>query len=587
MKKITLFLALISFAFGFSQTLNQNASWPNANWTVTGSFNTDPAAFEADPTVTANFAFDDDDAGGSSDDDIAAESPVIDLTPAFNNSETAIVVAVNYVYNFLADSLTLEYWDETNSVWVVWEAFTETDNATLDDFCSGVQGSFESLPLDISGFDATQLSGFRYRLNFLDDGGAGGAAWEWGFCFDSPTISSSGCTPAIFAIASGTNNCPDEEFFIDVDVTDLGSAASVNILNDGGAPAVNGVDGSASPYSVGPFPAGTTVVITVEDAADSACNDSDTLTTSGCPPECATAPITPMDGATGLSATGDINFSWTAPASGPVPDSYDFYVGFMSDGSDQGFFANTTDTFYDVAFGEYSLTVYWSIVPISNGVPAAGPCALWSATSEDPPGDACLTAPWGQWPGTVYDVAASATCDGTTVNDITTCGYNGEYSMVAVVSGENYRFESSVGTDFVTISNEEGTAAYIGGEGSVTWTSTVTGNVRFYTHTDNSCGDLDDCRTRSVVCAVTLSTEDVNANELFTYFPNPVSNNLTIKAQKNIQNVAVYNMLGQTVINSAPNTIESNVDMSALRAGAYFVKVTVEGVTETIRIIRN
>jgi hypothetical protein len=28
-----------------------------------GTFNTDPTAFEADPTVTSNFAFDDDDAG--------------------------------------------------------------------------------------------------------------------------------------------------------------------------------------------------------------------------------------------------------------------------------------------------------------------------------------------------------------------------------------------------------------------------------------------------------------------------------------------------------------------------------------------
>ena len=85
----------------------------------------------------------------------------------------------------------------------------------------------------------------------------------------------------------------------------------------------------------------------------------------------------------------------------------------------------------------------------------------------------------------------------------------------------------------------------------------------------------------------TLSTEDVNVNELFTYFPNPVSNNLTIRAQKNIQNVAVYNILGQEVLNNIPNTVESTVDMSNLKTGAYFVKVTIDNKTETIRIIRN
>jgi len=192
MKKITLlFILTLLFSWqGISQTLNEPAGWPNTDWTVTGVYNTDPLAFEADPTLTANFAFDDDDAGNGSDDDIAAESPVIDLTAAANNGETWLNVTADYTYRKLDDTLTLEYWDADGAAWIFWELFVQNDGTINNEFCSGVRTTFTSMPLDIAAFTATQLSGFQYRISFLDDGGAGGAAYEWGFCFDAPTITS-------------------------------------------------------------------------------------------------------------------------------------------------------------------------------------------------------------------------------------------------------------------------------------------------------------------------------------------------------------------------------------------------------------
>lgn len=87
--------------------------------------------------------------------------------------------------------------------------------------------------------------------------------------------------------------------------------------------------------------------------------------------------------------------------------------------------------------------------------------------------------------------------------------------------------------------------------------------------------------------SATLSVEDFQQQELFTYYPNPVSNALTLKAQQNIQDVAVYNMLGQEVLSVTPNSVTSEVNMTSLQAGAYFVKVMVANTTETIRIIKN
>jgi len=83
-----------------------------------------------------------------------------------------------------------------------------------------------------------------------------------------------------------------------------------------------------------------------------------------------------------------------------------------------------------------------------------------------------------------------------------------------------------------------------------------------------------------------LSTQNFDINSAFTYYPNPVNNTLTLKGQKDIQNVAVYNMLGQEVIRTAPNTVNSDLDMSNLQPGAYFVKVTIENTTKTIKVIK-
>ncbi|WP_417857111.1 T9SS type A sorting domain-containing protein [Xanthomarina gelatinilytica] len=88
----------------------------------------------------------------------------------------------------------------------------------------------------------------------------------------------------------------------------------------------------------------------------------------------------------------------------------------------------------------------------------------------------------------------------------------------------------------------------------------------------------------TVGCAP-LSLEDYGLTG-FTYFPNPVNNTLSLRGVKDIQNVAVYNMLGQEVLRTAPNTVDSDLDMSGLQSGTYFVKVMIENTTKTIKVIK-
>ncbi|WP_422104980.1 T9SS type A sorting domain-containing protein [Winogradskyella sp.] len=85
--------------------------------------------------------------------------------------------------------------------------------------------------------------------------------------------------------------------------------------------------------------------------------------------------------------------------------------------------------------------------------------------------------------------------------------------------------------------------------------------------------------------ALPLSVPEVEGNA-FSYYPNPVENTLTLKAQNTIETVTMYNMLGQEVLRATPNSVDSNIDMSGLQTGAYFVKVTIANTTQTVRVIK-
>ena len=108
-------------------------------------------------------------------------------------------------------------------------------------------------------------------------------------------------------------------------------------------------------------------------------------------------------------------------------------------------------------------------------------------------------------------------------------------------------------------------------------------NIGQFSSTDNSEGAYTFNATSSD--GVSLGLDDMEISQ-FTYYPNPVNNILTLDAQKNIESVVAYNMLGQEVLRLSPNTVNAEVDMSSLLSGAYFVKVSIQGATKTVRIIK-
>ncbi|MBL0012393.1 MAG: T9SS type A sorting domain-containing protein [Flavobacterium sp.] len=123
-------------------------------------------------------------------------------------------------------------------------------------------------------------------------------------------------------------------------------------------------------------------------------------------------------------------------------------------------------------------------------------CAMFSALFSKAQ---CLEAGSGLYPAATY---SAVTCNGLTLNTITTAGYAGEYSNMNVTAGETYTFSSSIATDYITISSDDGLTAAAFGPTPVTWVADVTGVVRFYTHADDVCTENTDFRLRSFTCGV-------------------------------------------------------------------------------------
>jgi hypothetical protein len=82
-----------------------------------------------------------------------------------------------------------------------------------------------------------------------------------------------------------------------------------------------------------------------------------------------------------------------------------------------------------------------------------------------------------------------------------------------------------------------------------------------------------------------LSNSAFNSTD-FTFYPNPVNDILSISTASTVDNLKVYNMLGQMVVETAPKASNPQVDMKELQSGVYLVTLEVEGSLQSFRVIK-
>lgn len=106
-------------------------------------------------------------------------------------------------------------------------------------------------------------------------------------------------------------------------------------------------------------------------------------------------------------------------------------------------------------------------------------------------------------------------------------------------------------------------------------------NQTYYVFVLNTGGITD------ITIDATVLGVDENAIEGFSFYPNPTSNVVNLKAQSTIENATIFNVLGQRVITMNNNSATMELNVSNLSSGTYIMKVTVNGEVGTYKVIKN
>lgn len=106
------------------------------------------------------------------------------------------------------------------------------------------------------------------------------------------------------------------------------------------------------------------------------------------------------------------------------------------------------------------------------------------------------------------------------------------------------------------------------------------------------CNLGDNPRSWGEVMDLTMEVEkglDVTPNKFegFRFYPNPISGNeLSLVANLPIEKVEIYNLLGQEVMAIHPQTTKANIQLPALSAGVYIMKVDINGTQKSFKLIK-
>jgi hypothetical protein len=84
---------------------------------------------------------------------------------------------------------------------------------------------------------------------------------------------------------------------------------------------------------------------------------------------------------------------------------------------------------------------------------------------------------------------------------------------------------------------------------------------------------------------IIAANEDIFLANIKIY-PNPVQNVLTIDSTEPIDDIQVFDALGKLILEAYPNAISPSINMSPFSSGVYLLKVTIDGASKTVKIIK-
>ncbi|WP_165805965.1 T9SS type A sorting domain-containing protein [Marixanthomonas spongiae] len=119
----------------------------------------------------------------------------------------------------------------------------------------------------------------------------------------------------------------------------------------------------------------------------------------------------------------------------------------------------------------------------------------------------------------------------------------------------------------------------------------ITGNGTQFSYTFMQVGVNDyECDVHSGMEGTITVDEVMSVEDKFrrniSFYPNPVANSLTVASLFKLDSYKIYNILGKLVAQGAANGNVTEIDMSSLQSGIYFVNATSGALQSSFKIAK-
>lgn len=322
--------------------------------------------------------------------------------------------------------------------------------------------------------------------------------------------------------------------------------------------------------------------------------------------------ITPSNGATNVNST-DVTLSWTAPAG----DDYTGYNVYLGLSEDELVIAASNYTQTSIGPIDWSMyageTLYWKVVPVNVNTEASCGTNAWSMTfAELPEGVYCSSA---NATDCSYESITNVTFSG--INNTTACdtGLNDYTSMIATVTqGQTYPLSVSIESDsddYVFVFIDWNKNGKLDDDGEIYTVADGVDTTQAYTLDIEVPADAVVGETRMRVflawdnpnltpcSSVTYGeVEDYTINvqassstgdfmtSTFSVYPNPAKDvlNISNNTGAEMSSLTIVDINGRTV--KQVNSNVSQINISDLNAGVYFVNIKSNEGSLTTKIVK-
>lgn len=89
----------------------------------------------------------------------------------------------------------------------------------------------------------------------------------------------------------------------------------------------------------------------------------------------------------------------------------------------------------------------------------------------------------------------------------------------------------------------------------------------------------------AISCEPNLSVDSAEFNN-FNFYPNPAQDRINLDAQQSIEQVTIFNMLGQQVLNQKVGVANTQLDVSNLASGNYIMQVIIDGQKGVYKVLK-